>query len=68
MATKITAKKPLVGNRRSHAMNATKHSQRTNEQTITINGHKIITTVREARSCRKAPRVRKCDIKEQKAA
>ena len=68
MATKITAKKPLVGNRRSHAMNATKHAQRPNKQTFTIDGEKIITSVREARSSRKHPRVRKCDKKNKEAA
>ena len=41
MAIKITTKKPLVGNRRSHALNATKHSQKPNNQTITINGETI---------------------------
>ena len=63
MATRITAKKPLVGNRRSHACNATKHAQKTNLQTYTINGEKIVTTAREARTLNKEPRVRKCDKK-----
>ena len=67
MATKITTKKPLVGNRRSHAMNATKHAQRPNYQTYTIDGEKIVTTAREARSFRKEPRVRKCDKKTEEA-
>jgi ribosomal protein L28 len=61
---KLTTKKPLVGNRRSHAMNATKHAQRPNYQTYTIDGEKIVTTAREARSARKEPRARKCDKKE----
>ena len=68
MATKITTKKPLVGNRRSHALNATKHAQKPNYQTYTIDGEKIITTAREARSFRKEPRVRKCDKKLKEAA
>ena len=68
MATKITTKKPLVGNRRSHALNATKHAQRPNNQSFTMDGEKIITTVREARSFRKEPRVRKCDKKNKEAA
>ena len=55
---KLTTKKPLVGNRRSHAMNATKHAQRPNYQTYTIDGEKIVTTAR------KEPRARKCDKKE----
>ena len=32
MARKITEKKPLSGNRRSHACNATKHMQKPNLQ------------------------------------
>lgn len=68
MATKITTKKALVGNRRSHAMNATKHRQKPNYQTYTIDGEKIITTAREARSFNKEPRVRKCDKKLKEAA
>lgn len=67
MATKITTKKPLVGNRRSHALNATKHAQKPNYQTYTIDGEKIVTTAREARSFRKEPRVRKCDQKTEEA-
>ena len=64
MATKVTTKKPLVGNRRSHALNATKHAQRPNLQTYTIDGEKIVTTAREARTFRKEARVRKCDKKD----
>ena len=68
MAKKLSAKKPLVGNRRSHALNATKHSQKPNNQTITINGEKYFTSARDARSFRKEPRVRKCDKKVKEAA
>ncbi len=64
MATRVTTKKPLVGNRRSHALNATKHAQKPNLQTYTVNGEKIVTSAREARTFRKEPRVRKCDKKE----
>ena len=63
MATKISSKKPLSGNRRSHACNATKHAQKPNYQTYTIDGGKIVTTAREARAFRKNARVRKCDKK-----
>ena len=38
---KITTKKPLFGNRRSHALNATKMHQNPNLQTFTINGEKV---------------------------
>ena len=68
MATKVSTKKPLVGNRRSHALNATKHSQKPNNQTITINGEKYFTSARDARSFRKEPRVRKCDLNKQENA
>ena len=64
MAKRVTTKKPLVGNRRSHALNATKHAQKPNLQTYTINGEKIVTTAREARNIRKEARVRKCDKKD----
>ena len=68
MATRITTKKPLVGNRRSHALNATKHAQKPNLQTYTVNGEKIVTSAREARTLRKEPRVRKCDLNKQENA
>ena len=64
MAKKCTNKKPLTGNRRSHALNATKHAQKPNFQTYTIDGDTVVTTAREARSFRKNPRVRKCDKKD----
>ena len=36
MARKITEKKPLSGNRRSHACNATKHMQKPNLQKVKL--------------------------------
>ena len=42
MATRVTSKKPLTGNRRSHALNATKMKQKPNLQKKTINGEKVI--------------------------
>lgn len=53
MATKITTKKPLSGNSRSHALNATKKKQRPNLQKKTINGQKVIISTREARTINK---------------
>lgn len=54
MARKITNKKPLVGNRRSHACNATKHAQKPNLQKITLdNGESIRISARELRSIKK---------------
>jgi len=54
MATKVTTKKPLFGNRRSHALNATKMRQNPNLQTYTIDGQKVKLTAREARTMRKS--------------
>lgn len=53
MATKITTKKPLSGNNRSHALNATKRTQRPNLQKKTINGQTVIVSAREARTMNK---------------
>ena len=59
MATKVTTKKPLFGNKRSHALNATKKRQNPNIQTYTINGEKVKLTAREARTIRKANKTEK---------
>ena len=60
MAIKATSKKPLFGNRRSHALNATKHTQKLNLQNVTLSdGTKIKVTAREAKKYRK-------DMKESK--
>jgi len=53
MAKKITAKKPLSGNKRSHALNATKTKQKPNIQKKTINGNKVRISAREARTMEK---------------
>jgi len=53
MAKKATNKKPLSGNRRSHALNATKHAFKPNLQVVTINGKKVRMTAREIRSINK---------------
>ena len=55
MATKITSKKPLFGNRRSHALNATRHAQKPNLQKVTLdNGESIRMSARELRTLKKA--------------
>lgn len=54
MAKKITSKKPLFGNLRSHALNATRTKQNPNLQNYTINGVKVRLTAREARTFKKA--------------
>lgn len=54
MAKKITEKKPLAGNRRSKALNATRHFQKPNLQTITLdNGKKVRISARELRTLNK---------------
>ena len=54
MAKKATTRKPLAGNRRSHALNATRHFQKPNLQQVTINGKKVRLTAREIRTLNKA--------------
>ena len=49
MAIKVTNKKPLVGNKRSHALNATKMMQKPNLQKKTVGGKKVIISAREAK-------------------
>lgn len=54
MATKITNKTPLFGNRRSHACNATRHAQKPNLQKITLaDGSSIKISARELRTLKK---------------
>ncbi len=50
MARKMTVKKPLTGNRRSHALNATKMKQKPNLQKKTIDGKKVRISARELRN------------------
>lgn len=58
MAKKITSKKPLFGNRRSHSLRATKHAQKPNLQKVTLdNGEKIIMSARELRTLNKMTKV-----------
>lgn len=54
MAKKATAKKPMFGNRRSHACNATRHMQKLNLQNVTLeDGTKVKMTAREAKKYKK---------------
>ena len=58
MAIKATSKKPMFGNRRSHALNATRHMQKLNLQNVTLqDGTTVKMTAREAKKYKK-------DIKE----
>ena len=55
MAKKVTNKKPLAGNRRSHSCRATKHTQKVNLQVVTLeNGNKVRMSARERRTLNKA--------------
>lgn len=54
MAIKVTNKKPLTGNSRSHAENATRRQQKPNLQVIRLeDGTRIRMSAREIRSMRK---------------
>ncbi len=58
MAIKLTSKKALYGNRRSHSLRATRHAQRPNFQKATLeNGQKVIMSVRDLRSHKKASKI-----------
>ena len=55
MAKKITSKKPLAGNLRSHSLRATKHVRKPNLQKVTLdNGETIRISARELRTLKKA--------------
>ena len=54
MAIKATQRKPMFGNRRSHALNATRHMQKLNLQNVTLeDGTKLKVTTREAKKYKK---------------
>ena len=54
MAIKVTNKKPLTGNKRSHALNATKMQQKPNLQVVKLeDGTKVRMSAREIRNMRK---------------
>ena len=54
MAIKVTSKKPLTGNKSSHALIATKKQQKPNLQVVTLDdGTKVRMSTREIRNMRK---------------
>ena len=58
MAVKITNKKPLFGNKRSHALNATRKKQGVNLQVVRLeDGTKVRVSARELRTARKDEKV-----------
>lgn len=55
MANKVTGRKSLFGNRRSHSLRATRHAQKVNLQNMTLeDGTKVVMSAREIRTFRKA--------------
>ena len=64
MPVNITNKKPLFGNKRSHALNATRKKQGVNLQVVTLeDGTKVRLSAREIRTSRKNEKVE--EIKEE---
>ena len=53
MAKNVSSKKPLFGNCRSHALNATRKKQKVNLQNVTLNGVKVVMSAKEAKKFRK---------------
>lgn len=54
MAVNVSRKKPLFGNKRSHALNATRKKQGVNLQVVTLeDGTKVRLSAREIRTSRK---------------
>ena len=64
MAKKVTTKKPLTGNKRSHALNATKRTQKPNIQVVTVDGIKVKLTAREAKTMKKDTTRKSTETKE----
>ncbi len=53
MANTSTNRKPLFGNNRSHALNATRKKQSLNKQNVTVDGKKVVMSAREAKKIKK---------------
>lgn len=53
MAKKVSTRKGLTGNKRSHALNATKKVQKVNMQKVTVNGETVVMSAREAKRFKK---------------
>ena len=64
MAKKVSTKKPLAGNRRSHALNATRHFQKPNLQKVTVNGKSVRLSAREIRTLNKVNKTKETTISE----
>ena len=65
MANKVTGRKALFGNRRSHSLRATRHAQKVNLQNMTLeDGTKVVLSAREIRTLRKASRKEQTEVSE----
>ena len=65
MANKVTGRKALFGNRRSHSLRATRHAQKVNLQNMTLeDGTKVVLSAREIRTLRKASKNVKAEVNE----
>lgn len=53
MAKKVSNRKPLFGNSRSHALNSSRKKQRVNMQKVTLNGVTVVMSTKEAKKFRK---------------
>ncbi len=59
MAKKVTTKKALYGNNRSHSLRATRTKQKPNLQKVTLeDGSKVIMSARELRTLNKVSKVK----------
>ena len=62
MAIKVTSRKPLFGNQRSHALNATRKKQGVNLQVVRLeDGTKVRVSARELRTSRKDAKVKSAE-------
>ena len=58
MAKKVSNKKPLFGNKRSHALNTTNSTQNLNLQVVRlVDGSRVRISAKEARTLRKAEKL-----------
>lgn len=65
MANKVTERKALFGNRRSHSLRATRHAQKVNLQKMTLeDGTKVVLSAREIRTLRKASKNTQTEVNE----
>ena len=65
MANKVTGRKALFGNRRSHSLRATRHAQKVNLQKMTLeDGTKVVLSAREIRTLRKASKNTQTEVNE----